>query len=139
MTTERGGDIPDWAREERAQDLAWIGENRTSFWPAAQARFRAQGRGVIVVDTTQQPDPNAGHPMYYLPQEAAEQVGDADVARMVAEYDPRREFVVTLLKPEERVSSYRVQTVQKVQRGKLRGGRKDTLTLDIRVLWGYNE
>jgi hypothetical protein len=116
MTTERGGDIPDWAREERQSDLAWITENRASFWPAAQARFTAQGRGVIVVDTTQQPDPNAGHPMYYLPQEAAEQVGDADVLRMLAEYDPKREFVVTLLKPEERVSTYRVQTVEKVQR-----------------------
>src|SRR5215216_4064365 len=107
MAAERGEpDIPNWAKEERASDLAWIAENRSSFWPAAREQFAAQGRGVIVVDTTQQPDPNAGHPMYYLPQKAAEHVGDADVQRMLTEYDPRREFVVTLLKAEERVSSY---------------------------------
>ncbi len=54
MTAERGDpEIPDWAKEERASDLAWIAENRTSFWPAAQAQFAAQGRGVVVVDTTQ--------------------------------------------------------------------------------------
>ena len=64
MTPERGGpDIPDWAREERQSDLAWIAENLASFWPAAQAQFAAQERGVVVVDTTQQSDPNAGHPM----------------------------------------------------------------------------
>jgi len=53
MTAERGAsDIPDWAREERQNDLAWIAENLPSFWPAAQAQFAAQGRGVVVIDTT---------------------------------------------------------------------------------------
>jgi hypothetical protein len=121
MTAERGGpDIPDWAREERASDLAWITENKPSFWPAAQAQFAAYGRGVVVVDTTQQPDPSAGHPMYYLPEAVAEQVGDEDTERMLREYDPRQEFVVVLLKPEERTSTYRVQLVEKVKRGRPR-------------------
>src|SRR5215207_2697160 len=98
MTAERGGpDIPEWARAERQSDLAWIAENLPSFWPAAQAQFRAQGRGVVVIDTTIQPDPNVGHPMYYLPQEIAEQTDAEDITRMLTEYIPEREFVVLLL------------------------------------------
>ena len=124
MPAEWGGpDLPDWARNERASDLAWIAENLPSFWPAAQARFSAQGRGVVVVDTTQQPDPSAGHPMYYLSREAAEQAGDEDVIRMLKEYAPEREFIVLLLKPEERTSTYRVQAVTRVERGRPRRGR----------------
>src|SRR6266540_2260085 len=119
MTAERGDPkIPAWAREERASDLAWIAENLPSFWPSAQAQFAAQGRGVIVVDTTLQPDPNAGHPMYYVPRELAEQTNDDDVTRMLNEYAPEREFIVLLLKPEERTSTYRVQAVQRVERGR---------------------
>src|SRR5215208_4282535 len=124
MTAEREGrDIPDWAKEERTSDLRWIAENLPSFWPAAQAQFAAQGRGVIVIDTTQQPDPNAGHPMYYLPRELAEQTGDNDVMRMLNAYAPEREFVVLLLKPEERTSTYRVQAIQRVERGRRRRGK----------------
>ena len=124
MAGEREGrDIPDWAREEREHDLAWIAENKASFWPAVQGQFQSKGRGVIVVDTTQQPDPNAGHPMYYLTGEPIEQMGDTDVQRMLREYDPHREFVVTLLKAEERTSTYRVQLLERVQRGRPKPGR----------------
>ena len=34
---------------------------------------------------------------------------DADVQRMVKQYDPEREMVVVLLKVKDRVSTYRVQ------------------------------
>lgn len=124
MTAERGGsDIPAWAQEERQSDLAWIAENIPSFWPAAQAQFATQGRGVVVVDITVQPERNAGHPMYYVSRELAEQTGDEDVARMLKEYVPEREFIVLLLKPEERTSTYRVQAVQRVERGRRRRGK----------------
>jgi len=99
MTAEnKGRNMPDWAREERESDLAWIRANLPSFWPAAQAQFAAQGRGVVVVDTTVQPLPNAGHPMYYLPQQMAAETGDDETKRMVGEYDPTKEFVVVLMK-----------------------------------------
>jgi hypothetical protein len=112
--------MPDWAREERESDFAWIAENRSSFWPAAQAQFSAHGRGVIVVDTTQQPDPNAANPMYYIVSTQVEQTDDEDTKRMLREYDPSQEFVVLLLKPEGHASTYRyrVQPVEKVQRGR---------------------
>ncbi|SRR6266496_1159364 len=125
MTPEWGApDIPDWAKEERQSDLAWIAENRSSFWPAAQAQFAAHGRGVIVVDTTVQPDPNTGNPMYYIPQEMAEKTDDEDTKRMLREYAPKREFVVLLVKPEGRVSTYRVQPVQRVEQGRVKRGKR---------------
>ncbi len=121
MTPERGApDVPDWVRKERASDLAWIAENRSSFWPAAQTQFAAHGRGVVVVDTTVQPDPNAGHPMYYIDSTQVEQTDDEDTQRMLSEYDPTKEFVVMLLKPEGHTSTYRVQAVQRVPRGRPR-------------------
>src|SRR5947207_6918105 len=101
MAPQRGAPgIPDWAKEERARDLAWIAENRSSFWPAAQEQFLAHGRGVIVVDTTVQPHPNAGHPMFYLDSTQIEQTDDEETKRLVREYDPQQGFVVLLLKPD---------------------------------------
>jgi hypothetical protein len=90
-------ELPEWAREERQRDLAWIKENMVLFREAAHTAFRQGGRGAIVVDTTSLP-----------------------VERMVAEYEPEREFVIVLLKPEERTSSYRTRAVEKVQRGRPR-------------------
>lgn len=100
--------IPDWARYEREADLEWIEENQESFWTTATAAFETIGRGVIVVDTTTQPDPQSGHPFGYFPQEQVETYDDEDVTRIASEYDPEAEFVVVLLKPEDRTSTYRV-------------------------------
>src|SRR4051794_25739270 len=91
---QRGRDpnrkLPDWAQQERESDVSWIAENLHVFRPAAQERFAAHGPGAIVIDTTVQPSPDAGHPMYYMPQEQIAIVGDEDVLRMVGEYDPQQ-------------------------------------------------
>ena len=79
------------------------------FWTAAQQQYQEQGREAIVVDTTVQPVEGKGNPFAHFPQEKVEKGTDADVQRMVKQYDPEREMVVMLLKPEERVSTYRVQ------------------------------
>ena len=55
MTQGRRPLIPEWAVQERLSDLAWIKENLDVFWPAAQAQYRLEGRGAIVVDTTVRP------------------------------------------------------------------------------------
>ena len=104
----RQPDIPEWARQERRADMGWIGENSHVFWPTARQAFQESGRGVIIVDTTQQPIPGAGHPFGYFVQEQIEEHGDEDTRRMVQEYNPKKEFVVMLLKPEDRTSTYRV-------------------------------
>lgn len=105
---ERNPHIPAWAERERLSDMAWLGENFNEFWNAAQRGFVEFGRGAAIVDTTAQPVSGRGHPMWYGPQVYVEEYGTDDDRRMVAEYDPLREFVAILLKPEDRTSSYRV-------------------------------
>jgi hypothetical protein len=99
--------FPDWAERERAGDLAWINENLHIFWPAAQASYQTVGRGAIVVDITVRPT-GEGHPFAYLDEEAIKQIGDEDTQRLVQEYDPGWEFIATLLKSRDRMSSYRL-------------------------------
>ena len=101
--------IPEWARQERRADMGWIRENFHVFWPTAKQAYAEFGRGVIIVDTTQQPIPGGGHPFGYFAQEQVQEHGDEDTKRMVGEYNPQQEFVVMLLKPEERTSTYRIK------------------------------
>ena len=109
MTPEQHDDeVPQWAAEQREHDLSWVGDNLHVFWPRALALYHQQGRGVLIVDTTLQPVPNRGHPFAYFPQEIVETGDDEGVKRLLREYEPEREFVVMLLKAEDRVSSYRV-------------------------------
>ena len=110
MTPEHRN-IPDWAQRERQGDLGWIAENLDVFSAIASLAFKDEGRGAIVVDVTSQPLPGAGHPFAYFDQEIIEQQDDRDVTRIVAEYDPAQEFVVVLLKPQDRISTYRVGIV----------------------------
>lgn len=102
--------FPAWAERERWGDLAWIGENLHVFWLAAQKAHEELGRGAIVVDTTSRPT-GEGNPFAYLTQDAAERTGDVDLQRMVREYDPQEELVISLLKPYERISTYRVRAL----------------------------
>ena len=112
----RRPDIPQWARQERRADMGWIGENLHVFWPVVRQAFAESGRGVIVVDTTQQPMPGAGHPFGYLSQEQMEEQDDKDTKRLIREYNPKKEFVVMLLKTDDRTSTYRVQPQRRRRR-----------------------
>ena len=99
--------LPDWARRERDSDIDWIAENIHIFSPAAKEAFEELGRGALVIDTTSRPT-EQGNPFGYFPQEQLLQYEDEDIDRMVREYDPETEFVVVLVKPNDRTSSYRV-------------------------------
>ena len=107
--TPENKNLPEWARQEREGDLGWIRENLDVFDFAARIAYEGPGRGAIVVDTTAQPARRGGHPFGYFTQEQIEEYDDEDTERMVREYDPEREFVVVLLKPENRTSTYRVR------------------------------
>jgi hypothetical protein len=106
--TPENRNIPDWAQREREADFGWIQENLDVFWTVATTAFEDTGRGAIIVDTTLEPIPGAGNPFAYFSQGQIEKRGDEDTKRMVAEYDPTREFVVVLLKSGNRASTYRV-------------------------------
>lgn len=108
MAAERR-DLPEWARRERQQDLSWIQENLDVFQFAAQIAFAGTGRGAIVIDTTIQPLPEGGHPFAYFSQDQIEEDEDEDIKRMVREYEPTQEFVLVLLKEQNRTSVYRVK------------------------------
>ena len=72
----------------------------------------------MVVDTTIRPT-GEGHPFGYFDQEAIEQGGDPDTRRMIREYDPTWEMINSLLKSEDRVSTYRVGVLSAEQRENL--------------------
>ena len=101
--------IPDWAQRERLHDLSWLSENLHVFWPADQQQYQEQGRGALVVDITERVGERGVHPFTYATQELIEEGDDVNLQRLVREYEPEREMVVTLLKHQDRVSSYRVQ------------------------------
>jgi hypothetical protein len=108
MTPERSNrEIPEWARQERQHDLAWIGENLNRLWPIAYAAFKLLGRGAIAVDITAQ-QPGGGHPFGYIRQAVIDSGNDEDMQRMVQAYDPTQELVTILLKADNRTSTYRV-------------------------------
>ncbi len=100
--------IPEWAQRERAADLAWIVDNRHVLKPAAKEQYLMHGRGALVIDTTVQPEPDAGHPIWYMTREQLEPLDEPDVKRMVDRYAPQEEMVVVLIKHEGKQSSYRV-------------------------------
>jgi hypothetical protein len=101
--------IPDWAKRERASDLAWLAENLHVFFPAARAGFEQVGRGAIVTDTTTLVKHSGGesHPFAYMPAEEIYRSEWVDAIRMVKAYDPTWELVAVLLK-QGRESVYRL-------------------------------
>lgn len=102
--------LPEWARQERVSDLAWLGENLHVLWPAAERSYRAEGRGAVVIDTTQtvEHENGAGNPMFYLNEEVLAQAeAHPDALRMVRTYDPTWELVTVLVK-RGRESAYRI-------------------------------
>ena len=49
--TPENSEIPDWARQERVADLAWIAENLDVFWTTATAAFEDVGLETIIIGT----------------------------------------------------------------------------------------
>lgn len=99
--------IPAWAEREHREHMAWIAENLQDFWAVAKAGYEQEGRGALIVDTMVQPT-GGGHPFGYITQEQIRRLGSQDEMRMVAAYDPAWGLVIILLKPRERMSSYRI-------------------------------
>jgi hypothetical protein len=103
--------MPDWALRERASDVTWIQDNLHVFVPAAHQGYADSGRGALVIDTTTlvRHAKGTSHPFMYLPEKAVEEKETLfDALRMVRAYDPVWEFVSVLLKPQNRVSTYRI-------------------------------
>lgn len=100
--------IPDWALKEREQDRAWILENIVLFWETAVQGARLIGRGAIVADVAARPL-GEGNLFAYFDQVEIQRFQNEQIDQFVQAYDPAQEFVIALLKPEERFSSYRIR------------------------------
>lgn len=107
---ERGKPRPAWAEKDRDQDMALIQDNAEVFQIASASAFIEVGRGAVVVETTILEE-DEWHPFAYYPQEVVDLDFDEDTQRMVQEYEPFEEFVIVLLKPEERTSTSRIRTI----------------------------
>jgi hypothetical protein len=114
MTNFKPEDLPT-GPESRESHIEFIRIN----WPVAAAfarqQYRSQGRGCIVIDVTKAKDapPGASHLFgetmgAYIPYKVVRVTGDADVKRMVKDYDPRVEVVFVFLRVDGGVSSYRL-------------------------------
>jgi hypothetical protein len=108
--------IPAWAIQEREQDHAWIGENMRLFWETAVQGARLIGRGAIVVDVTGRPM-GTGNLFSYFSQAEVARFQNEQIDRFVQEYLPAEELVIALLKPEQRVSSYRIRPLLNTKAG----------------------
>ena len=102
--------LPDWAAQEREQDRLWIRQNLDVFWHTAQQGSQFIGRGVIFVDVATRTMGNQNLFTYFTAEEI-KRYENEELNRLVREYDLETEFVIALLKPGEKVSSYRVQPV----------------------------
>ena len=111
MSEQQPKEIPEWARQERTADLAWIEDNVHLLWPIAQQGYQTVGRGAMVVDTTDvvPHETGTGHPCGYFDQQTLTQLRDPDLLRLVDAYQPDSELVTALLKTADRISSYRLR------------------------------
>ncbi len=112
MSPETLSSLPAWAQQERKDDFAWLSENLPVFWPVAQHGLETSGLGALVIDTSTvvRHENGLSHPFLYVPENALkEKETFADAVRMIHAYDPQMELVTVLLKPQDRVSTYRIR------------------------------
>jgi hypothetical protein len=105
-TVER--EIPDWAVLDREREQAWIRQNLDVFWHSATQGSQCAGRGAIFVDVAARPMGNRNLFTYFTADEVERYENEA-IDRLVAEYNPDEEFIIVLLKPKQKVSSYRIR------------------------------
>jgi hypothetical protein len=87
--------------EEHLRDLEWIEENRTLFWLIATVACEQTGPGAIIVDLSK-PSNDGAYLLCYMTQGDIE-LGDNHLDRLLREYNPHREFVVVLLKTNDKI------------------------------------
>jgi hypothetical protein len=100
--------IPDWATREREQDRAWIRENISLFWETAVQGARLVGRGAIVADVAARPM-GEGSLFSYFDQAEMVRFENEQIDQFVQDYAPDEEFIIVLLKRENKMSSYRIR------------------------------
>ena len=78
------------------------------FWETAVQGARLIGRGAIVVDVIARPM-GERNLFSYFTQPDMERFQNEQIAQFVQDYSPDEEFVIVLLKTENKLSSYRIR------------------------------
>ncbi len=96
---------PEEENGEQKRELEWIEQHRDIFWLTSFAASQQLGFGTLIIDTTNQL-PEGGHPIGYLVWDENKNP-DVITQNSRQTYDPNTEYLVTLLKPEGHVSTYK--------------------------------
>lgn len=111
MANPEREDLPDAEGREKDPELTWLEDNLTIFWPAAHYNYEQQGRGALVFDASVDPLGEETQ-FHYAPQPLIEEADDKasrSLAVFVAEYDPEKQFVAAIIKPELELATYQIE------------------------------
>lgn len=104
-------DSPGLEGPDKDPELAWLEENLTIFWPAAHYGYEQEGRGALVFDASVEPLGEESQ-FNYAPQSVIEESEDEASRRLaafVAEYDPEKQFIAAVIKPELELATYQIE------------------------------
>ena len=104
MSPEKMSPAGGQKEQERQRDLAWIEANRDFFWLVATVAGEQTGRGLLLVDMTRC-DEERTLAFGYVPEGSLEGIDDSQRA-LLQTYNPQREFIISLCKPEGRTLTY---------------------------------
>jgi len=104
MSPEKRSPIGSREERERQQDLAWIEANRDFFWLVAVVAGEQTERGLLLVDMTRY-DEERSLAFGYVPEGSLEGTDERQQA-LLQTYNPQREFIISLCKPEGRTLTY---------------------------------
>ena len=80
--------------KQRTSDLQLIRDSWQTLWSGGRKQYRTDGRGLLIILADKPPVPGQGYPIMWLTEAQLRTAGDADAARLVSKYDPRKEIVV---------------------------------------------
>ena len=90
--------------QERQRGLVWIEANRDFFWLVATVASEQTGRGVLLVDMTRNNEQKS-LTFGYIPEGALTTIDERQRA-LLHTYNPQREFIISLFKPDGRTLTY---------------------------------
>jgi hypothetical protein len=104
---ERPEHVPP-AEPEKPAELIWLEENLPIFGAAAQVGYEQAGRGAIFINLN--PEMDWEKTQFQYTDQSLIPVGEDEVSQhlvqLVAEYDPEKEFVAVIIKPDKQVQTF---------------------------------
>lgn len=93
--------------KHRSADMQMIQKFHSRIAPIAKAGYAEHGRGAV--SYRQKEDDAIFVPLHVIQQAPDSEVGET--IRMVRQYDPASEFVITIIHKDVSLSSYRIRSI----------------------------